>query len=631
MSKRFGLLLFYLFLFLSVSAGAETERLLSFHSDIKIWPDSSMQVTETIKVISTGAKIKRGIFRDFPTRYKDRYGNKYKVGFEIISAERDGSPINYWKESRQNGWRIYMGNKNKYLAPGEYTFTLSYTTNRQLGFFEDYDELYWNVTGNGWDFEIDRASARIELPAPAAGKIINYAAYTGAAGEAGSNYYVSEDEEGRIYFATERLLSKNEGLTVAVSWPKGFVAEPTATEKNIELLKDNFSIIIGLAGLVILGLYYSIVWNRVGKDPQKGVIIPLFYPPKGFSPSAIRYLIKMGFDNKAFAAAVINLAVNGWLTIEDNNGEYTLKNVRKGGEIKTPEEKMMFFNLLAGRDSLILENSNHIVVSRSKIQLERKLESALHKKYFFSNIKYSAAGTILSLVILAATVFLGTARENLYTTGFMVVWLTFWSMGVFALLKQAGSAWKAKKWFQAIFMSLFCIPFLIGGIVGAGALSQALSFAVVVIFIIAAALNVVYFYLLKAPTVAGRRIMDQIEGFKMYLSVAEKDRLNMSDAPEKTSQLFEKYLPYALALDVENQWAEKFNDILSRAKEGYTPAWYHGRSWYHFGGAAGFANNLGSSFSHAISSSSTPPGSSSGSGGGGFSGGGGGGGGGGGF
>jgi uncharacterized membrane protein YgcG len=145
--------------------------------------------------------------------------------------------------------------------------------------------------------------------------------------------------------------------------------------------------------------------------------------------------------------------------------------------------------------------------------------------------------------------------------------------------------------------------------------------------------NLLFYHLLKAPTLAGRRVMDKIEGFKMYLGIAEKDRLNSMYGPERTPELFEQYLPYALALDVEQAWAEKFASVLHAAgKEGaqYHPAWYSGAAWGALG-ASGFVSRLGGAVSEAISSASHAPGSSSGSGGGGSSGGGGGGGGGGGW
>ena len=133
-------------------AGAATERIRAFNSKIMVYPDASMTVTETITVIGTGQEIKRGIVRDFPTRYKDRYGNNVRVGFEIVAIQRDGRPELYHTERVANGIKIFIGQKDVFLQPGQHTFTITYKTDRQLGFFQDYDELYWNVTGTGLDF-----------------------------------------------------------------------------------------------------------------------------------------------------------------------------------------------------------------------------------------------------------------------------------------------------------------------------------------------------------------------------------------------------------------------------------------------------------------------------------------------
>lgn len=210
------------------------------------------------------------------------------------------------------------------------------------------------------------------------------------------------------------------------------------------------------------------------------------------------------------------------------------------------------------------------------------------------------------------------------------------------LLKTGISSWrsvirgggpKPSSLGQAVFFSLFSLPFLLGEVMGIVFLIKTSSISMMVIVAPVIVINFLFYRLLKAPTLAGRRIIDQIEGFKMYLSVAEKDRLNILSPPEKTPELFEKYLPYALALDVEQVWAEQFAEVLQRAAQSgreYRPGWYSGRAW-STSGPTDFASSLGRSFSSAVSSSSTAPGSSSGGGGGGSSGGGGGGGGGGGW
>ena len=184
----------------------------------------------------------------------------------------------------------------------------------------------------------------------------------------------------------------------------------------------------------------------------------------------------------------------------------------------------------------------------------------------------------------------------------------------------------------ALGITLFALPFFAGEIFGLVAFSSAVSPFAGIILVVIVFINALFYHLLKAPTLMGRKLMDKIEGFKLYLSVAEKERLNILNPPERTPELFEKYLPYALALDVEHEWSEQFATVLAASAVGgrYRPSWYNGNSW-RTDGIRGVTSSLGSSLTGAISSSATAPGSSSGSGGGGSSGGGGGGGGGGGW
>ena len=323
--KRILLILLVLFPRLVFAEGGE--RILSYDSFIKVKPAGDMTVTETIKVVCEGNQIKHGIYRDFPTRYKDEYGNTVKVAFEVQAVLKDGRPEPWWTEDKDNGVRVYVGSKDVTLEPGEYTYALTYRTDRQLGFFEKHDELYWNVTGNAWEFPIEKVTATVELPPGA--EVLSTEAYTGLSGEKGTDFTAGRDNQGRAVFSTTRPLNPQEGLTIVVMWPKGFVQEPTRAEKTKAFFADNGSTAAGAAGIVVLLIYYLFTWLKIGKDPEKGVIIPLYEAPKGFSPAAVRYVMRMGFDDKAFAAAVVNMAVKGYITIdEDANGEYTL--TRKG-------------------------------------------------------------------------------------------------------------------------------------------------------------------------------------------------------------------------------------------------------------------------------------------------------------
>lgn len=499
--------------------------------------------------------------------------------------------------------------------------------------------MYWNVNGLGWAFPIEHISAIVMLPQQATGKVSIMEAYTGSRGSKGKDYTVSTNDLGEIVFNSTLPFGPREGMTVVVGWPKGIVYEPTATEKFEQLVSDNRGMIYGLAGLVLLLAYYLVAWAFVGRDPASGPIAPLYEPPDNLSPAAMRFIENMGFDKKTMAAAVLNMAVKGVIRIEEDDGDFTLIKLKDTVDSLSKEEQKLVKKMFRVLDTLELTPSNATKMQKALKAFQLSLATQFEKKFFVRNTGWFVPGILLSLVTFALMVL---TADKLPVAMFMTVWLSFWTLGVSALVFSAFSKWKtafsgmrAADFLGAAFLSLFALPFLAGEGFGIWALASATSLGVVIILLAILLINVLFYHLLKAPTMFGRREMDKIEGFKLFLSVSEKDYLNFRTPVEKTPELFEKYLPYALALNVENRWAEKFADVLrtdlTPDQGGYRPNWYAGTAAWSTLGAAGFTSGFSSSFSSAISSSTTPPGSSSGGGGGGSSGGGGGGGGGGGF
>ena len=554
------------------------ERIVAFDSRIVIAADGELTVTETITVQAEGDRIKRGIYRDFPTKYKGRDGRSHIVDFDVVEVLRDGRRESWFTRNRSNGVRIYAGKEDVYLRPGRYEYTFTYRTDRQIGFFENFDELYWNVTGNDWEFAIERARVTIVLPADAT--IVRTAAYTGHQGAAGQDWIGRTDDRGNPVFESTRVLAPGEGLTVAVAWPKGFVSPPSTTDQLAWALHAYIGTLVAAAALLLVVVYYYAIWRRVGRDPETGTIVPRWRPPREISPAASRFISEMGFDDKAIGAAVVSLAVKGKLIIEDDGGgEYTLRKHDGGFGVKlSPGEKAMQRALFLWGDSAGVRTGNHARLKPAVDALREALSADYEGAHFRRNLGYFVGGLFLSVLAVFAT---------------------------FVVNIEDGT--------------------MLSGI------------AIVATILATLAVNILFRYLLKAPTLEGREIMDEIEGFRMYLSTAEQDRLNLLHPPERTPALFEKYLPYAMALDVENEWGEQFQDVFAAAAAGgdggYQPGWYHGRHGGYRGWSSPgrFASSLGSSLGGSIASAATPPGSSSGSGGGGSSGGGGGGGGGGGW
>ena len=623
------------------TTGRAEERILSFQSSLLILTDGSMQVAETIRVRAEQNRIRHGIYRDFPTDYLDRFGNRYRVDFEVLGVSRDGAADGWHTSAEGKGVRVYMGRKDYLLPAGEYSYALTYRTNRQLGFFDRHDELYWNVTGNDWDFPIDAVEARVRLPESVRAQDIVTEAYTGRYGAQGRDYQASVSDNGEARFTTTRPLLSGEGLSIVVSWPKGHVVAPTRQQQTAAMLSDNSSWIIGLFGCALLIVYYTLAWILVGRDPDKGVIITRYAPPPGLTPAAARYVREMGYDHKTFAAALVNLAVKGLVEIEeDADGDYSLIRTGTQALALAPGEKALLKSLFGNKlsHSLKLERANHKQIRKALDAHENALRANSEKLYFMTNRAWLLPGVLLSLLTLGTMFFFLPDDVPMEAGIFLMIWLTFWSFGVFFLGKKVWHAWRTAhsglKVVGALMISLFALPFFGGEMAGIWILANQASPSIPTLLLSMVALHLLFHFLLKAPTRAGRQLLDQVEGFRTYLNVAEREEMNFRNPPEKTPTLFERYLPFALALGVEQHWMERFAGLFQRLEAGdgaaYRPGWYHGHHW-HSHDPSQFSNALGRSLSSALASSSTAPGSSSGSGGGGFSGGGGGGGGGGGW
>ena len=230
--------------------GFAGERILSYHSDIRVFRDGHLEVTETIRVRAEGREIKRGIYRDYPTTYRDRHRNKIVVDFDVKQVLRNGKPEAHHFQKQSNGMRVYVGRKQHILPTGAYTYTLTYHTNRQLGFFKEHDELYYNVTGNGWSFPIEHASATITLPETVPAHEIRLEGYTGPQGSTDRHFSAGIRDDGTAVFETTRILGPQEGLTIVALWPKGHVTEPGRREKLTYLFRDNRSLLIAAGRLL---------------------------------------------------------------------------------------------------------------------------------------------------------------------------------------------------------------------------------------------------------------------------------------------------------------------------------------------------------------------------------------------
>ena len=613
--------LFCVVAWLATSASAHAEEAIEdFRSDIVLDRDGTVHVTETIRVRAEGNIIRRGIFRDISTTFEDANRKVHRVGFRLMGVTRDGKPEPYFTERYGDYLRIYAGDENVFLDTGSYTYVFTYATDRQLRWFDDKPELFWNITGNDWSFPILKASASIKLPGGVAP--VRFDAYTGMFNERGKDWRGGVTGEGMLNIASTRRLEPTEGISVVVEISATAVDKPDAGDEARFFFLDHREWFIGGLGFLIVLAYYFWAWNRVGRDPKGGTIIPLFHPPEGISPALSSYIQKWGFGLnswKAFTASALSLAVKGLLVFDQEGKDLVLERTDASFDIKrgplSPEEKTVLDwveKKEGGRAEINKANG------KSVQKVGQDFESAVKKesggRYFKRNIGYFVLGVLLSLLTIGAIVAFGQLTRDeiglfifaLFAGIFMSVFLApivaslFSGIGIGSMLGSLVSL--------IVFVGVFL--YFIGGLGGSdGFLPSLLSVVrdnafLVAVLLFFPFLNALLFYLLRAPTPEGRPVMDQIAGFRMYMETAESGRLNIQNEPEITAERFEALLPYAVALGVERPWANAFASALARAYPGdtdpmsnYHARWRRGSSWS--------SDNFGRSVSSAVASASS--------------------------
>jgi uncharacterized membrane protein YgcG len=553
------------------------ERILDYEIEVEVNADGSLEVTEHITVRAEGREIRRGIYRDFPTRYRDRHGNNVVVGLEVLGVERDGAREPWFTEWRMNGVRINTGD-DTFLPglPAQYRYTLRYRTTRQLGFFAEHDELYWNAIGTGWDFAIDAGRVEVRLPQAVPVPLMHAEGYTGPQGAQRQAYRATLPAPGVARWELAERLAPREGFTIVLTFPKGLVPEPSRGQRLVWLLQDNRGVLVALGGFLLLLLYCARRWHRVGRDPRPGVVIARYEPPAERSPAELRYLRRRRYDPRCFTSDLLSCAVAGGVGIERErrrlrSDRWRLHRTEQPGASTYPTVASLIASLFRGRDSTIELTKKHATRLQRARQVHAKaLDRRLHGSHFERNV-----GSIVAAIAIAVA-----------------------SIGLAVLVS------------------------------GGGGILLIAAIGVLMILVVA-----VFGYLVQAPTEEGRRLLDETKGLELYLSVAERDELAAMQGPEAPPPIdaarYQRLLPYAVALDVEEAWTRKFTAAVGAAAAAATTA---GIAWYRGGGVndlGGLVKAVGSGLTSSIASASTPPGSTSGAGGGGSSGGGGGGGGGG--
>lgn len=557
-----------------VPARAEDFSIRSFHADIEIRKDTSIRVTETIE--AEFFRPRHGIFRDIPFRYADELGKTTVMPVRIESVGGPPGTARKYRVERSGGFvRVRIGDPDRYVD-GRQVYILRYSVENAIVPFPDHDELYWNVTGNDWPVEIGTVSASAtfawgSLPAPPRTRCFT--------GPRGSREEACEAASGRdrAAFTATRGFRPGEGMTVVAGWEKGIVTPPSRW--NRLLFRMNAGENWPLLAVPFTLAFMAGLWYRKGKDPSTGdPLVVAYAPPEGAGrpilPAEAGTLIDEKLDPADLAASIVNLAVKGHVTIEEEQTrpflfaktDYLLRKGKNPGGELPPFERLLM-------DRLFRDHGSEVRVSDLKLEFHKNLED------------------------LRKAVFEGLEGLGYFSGNPMSVKSRYVRAGIF-LLFAAG-------------LLLFLGEKITGTLPSRAAGALFLSGVIVILFASR----------MPVKTLKGAEALGRVKGFEEFLLRAEKDRLERMNDPT----LFERYLPYAIALGVSDRWAKAFEGI-----------WQEPPRWYLSDGGAGafhpaaFHRSLDSALSTMSGAMfAAPRGSGSGFSGGGGSGGGGGGGGGG--
>jgi len=549
-------------------AAQRTLVIQRFEATVEVARDGSVEVEETIVPRFTGSW--NGIFRTIPIQYRTPQGMNYTLRLEVVSATDEQGRELRVESSRE---RHYL--KLKIWVPGAAdatkTVRLRYRVSNGLRFFDEHDELYWNVTGDEWDVPIEAASALVRLPEGVTG--VRATAFRGAYGSTDQAKASVDGLDVRID-ATDGL-GFREGLTAVVGWNPGVVHRPTAVERTAGTVYSNLP--LAIPPLVLLGMWR--LWRARGRDPEQLPIAAQYAPPDGLTPAEIGTLIDGRPDMRDITATIVDLAVRGFLHITESkeerflglfsSTEYTFKLLKSQGDWNTLKQFEM--DMIKG----MFGSSTEVTLSALKNKFYKHLPGLKNDLYgmLVREGHYSGRPDRVRLLYLFAGIFIGAILAIL---GGLL-------MGAWGMQPGAGVA---------------------AGIISGGIIA-------------------VFGWFMPARTVRGAREVEKILGFQEFLSRVEGERL---ERMVKTPELFEKYLPFAMALGVEANWSKAFEGISTEP-----PRWYTGTGGLHTFHPSTFTSNLSAMSAVAATSMASAPRSSGGSGfsggssGGGFGGGGGGG------
>lgn len=494
-----------------------------FDAELIVHRDGRLSVTERITVQFQGEW--NGIYRRIPVEYDGPRGTNYTLRLAVQAVTNEAGDVLEYELSREGRYRVLKVHVPD-ARDATHTVNIRYLVRNGLRFFDEHDELYWNVTGDESEYPIAQSSARVLLPLGASGVRVN--AFTSPRGATAGNATIQQHGH-EIGYALVQPLGIREGFTVVAGWNRGLIERPSTARRIIDMLLSNWLLVIPPLVLVVMFM----VWNRRGRDPRRLAIAPRYEPPDGLSPAELGTLVDNDPDLRDITATFIDLAIRGYILIEEVQDE-KLFGLMKSRTYRfhlrraQTEWQELHAHEIAVLNGIFSDGTTTVVDDADlKNQFYKRLP-AIRTAIFDRLVEHghyrSRPDHVRNRWLITAGV-----------TGAAVIGLGSWINET--LLGQTGTVAVLAGLLSALIIGIFA-------------------------------------FIMPARTQRGARTLERALGFEEFLDRVDADRMQRVI---RTPELFEKYLPYAMALNVDRTWARAFEDVYTTP-----PDWYRGAQGNHF-------------------------------------------------
>jgi hypothetical protein len=543
-----------------------------FRADVTVRENATLEVREEIAVRNASSFYKHGFQRDLPISLTDRWDTRYVgtyqkdngIRVKILEVTEDGQRVKYELGKRYGYAQLSIGERNVQLDSGEHRFVIRYTVDWAMISGAGRDTLYWNAVGSERTVPIAEAILAVHLPEAVPGEKIEVEPRVGGLG--GSFPRRSEntlervdDASGAIVYRATNM-NPRQSLSLAVTWPSGYIHMP-----KFVFLRREGGVLVAPA---LLFLYYLIAWVWIGPDAKPGVVVARYEPPEGISPAAARYIASGITDGRSLAAVIAQLAVHGCIHVDSDHGKYKLSRLmsdRASEAALAPEENFVLALLFEDGPEIVLtgamDERNAAQNGRYVAHIHDELANQLGKKYFTRHSGIIALGVLATFVSALALAVMARGRDTSAAV-FTTLWVLFMGLTMGMMIEFSfASAWKnavraGTGWIKLLpgtaAFSIFAavIVYLLKTVASGVSLSFSLM---LVAFLL---INLGWGPRLKRKSPLGRQVSDQIAGFRQFLEKVDRDKLDRLNPAGSAQEDLDRYLPYAIALEVKEAWGD---------------------------------------------------------------------------